>query len=248
MVTNTTKLICKPAGLCNESNFDLFRNYYASNKNAVLEHFQKHSVVGYGNTKLGAQIGNINQLPGATCRKFAPCYSQGCYALNGRFSFSTTKLSLYLRYLYYKFFPVEYFAQIQKETANFLPGTVKYIRYHSAGDIVDYKYLYNMITVASANKNTVYLCFTKRYEIVNEYCNKNGKDSIPQNLVIVFSHWASLDCPNPYKFPVVYVSGISKEEDSLIPASAIPCGGKCYSCAGCWKLKSGDSVVIKKHR
>lgn len=194
------------------------------------------------NSKLGPQIGSINMPRLITCRPNCPC-AKNCYAAKGRFAFKNTQSKLQQNLDFYKSNPLGFFAQIQAETSNFLP-TTRLVRWHSCGDIVDMQYFEGMVKIARANKNTKYLAFTKKYELVNEFLSKHR---LPKNLQIIFSSWDGLSFENPYNLPVCYVSGLSEKEDQRIPKNAVPCSGKCYECGGCWFLKRGDSVVIKKH-
>ena len=114
----------------------------------------------------------------------------------------------------------------------------RYARWHSAGDIPDAEYFLMMIRVAKRLPHTFFLCFTKKYEIVNEYLSDGGK--IPENLAVVFSAWGDGFMPhNPYNLPVAYVR--LKKEDCTIPADAHECLGYCGGCAArkhsCWHLK-----------
>ena len=106
------------------------------------------------------------------------------------------------------------------------------------------EYLEGMCKVARKNKGTHYLCFTKKFKIVNDFLAQGKR--IPKNLSIVFSAWSEWIPENPYNLPMTYVWGKDFEND-LIPVDAIPCGGKCYECQACWQLKKGQTVFFKKH-
>lgn len=119
----------------------------------------------------------------------------------------------------------------------------KYVRWHSSGDIVDIKYLNGMCRVAHNCKQIKFLCFTKKYEIVNEYLSKGAV--IPPNLKIVFSGWdESWHFDNPYKLPVALVRFKNDKRDF---SKCKECSGKCYECVACWKLKNGQTVVFDLH-
>lgn len=189
-------------------------------------------------SKLGSQIFSINLPQGITCRPDAPCM-KGCYAKKGRFNYPNVKTCLANNLESYKTNPDFFFSCVIHGTA-----LCKFVRWHSSGDIVDYDYFLGMIKVAKTNKDVKYLCFTKKYEIVNQYL-ETGK-RIPTNLKIVFSNWNEFVCENPFGLPTSWVRGVDFN-DSLIPKLAIPCGGKCHECLSCWNLKKGQSVYFKKH-
>ena len=190
------------------------------------------------NSKLGGQIYSINLPPVVTCRADAPCF-KGCYACKGNWLFPNVKNSLSHNLEAYKENPTLFFESIATQTA-----LVRFCRWHSSGDIVDMKYFEGMCKVARKNKETHYLCFTKKYEIVNEFLSQGKR--IPKNLSIVFSAWDNWIPENPYNLPMTYVYG-EKFNNELIPEDAITCGGKCENCQACWTLKKGQHVYFLKH-
>lgn len=206
-------------------------------------------------SKLGVNIPSINLPPVVTCRPDAPCAKcsaegGGCYALRGHWIYKAVREKLWNNLALYKKHPDIFFDDIACRTR-----ISKYVRWFSSGDIVDMEFLKGMVKVAKKNRETKYLCFTKKFELVNEYLDKGGK--IPSNLKIVFSTWRDFIPENPYKLPMTYVmfrGGKTKVEkeanekcNALIPHDAIPCTGDCEKCLGCWQLKKGQNVVFKKH-
>lgn len=192
------------------------------------------------NSKLGASIASINLPAGVTCAAGAPC-AKSCYAKHGHFLYANVRQSHLDNLNQYKEDPKTYFDEIIQKTKLSL-----YVRWHSSGDIVDDAYLEGMIRVAKANKRTRYLCFTKKYGIVNRYIDNGGK--IPSNLRIVFSGWgAQWEVVNPHNFPTSWVIFKDKADNVRIPQDAIPCAGKCYECQACWQLVKGQAVAFKKH-
>lgn len=193
------------------------------------------------NSKLGQMIPTINLPAITTCRADAPC-RKGCYACKGRFRFSTVQKSLEKNYSIYKKSAKAYFSQIQ---AYLTLMPYKYFRYHSSGDIVDINYLKGMIETANKCKKTIFLCFTKKFEIVNDYLANGG--IIPKNLKIVFSNWGIWTCNNPYNLPTTWVNFSKNGLDKNIPTKAKQCNGQCATCQMCWKLKQGQSVYFNFH-
>ena len=140
--------------------------------------------------------------------------------------------------------PTQYFDTI----IEWLNGDIlyKFMRWHSAGDIVNLTYLQGMVRVANELPSTKFLCFTKKFFLINSYIKQGNK--IPENLKIVFSGWdKSFDVINPYNFPVTYVDFKNKERNADIPEFAIPCVGSCKNCKACWSLQKGQSVYFHEH-
>lgn len=125
--------------------------------------------------------------------------------------------------------------------------TSRFFRFHVSGDIPDNVYLAHMIDIAERNQHCEILCFTKKYELVNQHLGFGGK--IPANLHIIFSAWVGLEMSNPFLLPEAHV----RFRDGLTTAreDAIECGGNCSECAitneGCWTLKYGEQVVFNEH-
>lgn len=194
--------------------------------------------VSHTNSKLGADIPSINLPAVVTCRKDAPCFKY-CYARKGNWRFSSVQQSLQKNLDAYLSNPKLFFDTVITNTALSMA-----VRWMSSGDIVDGNFLVGMCRVARVNKKTEYLCFTKKYEIVNKFITSGKR--IPKNLHIVFSAWENWLPENPYNLPVAYVW--SKDFDnSHIPDDAICCGGKCDKCLSCWKLQKGQSIMFNKH-
>ena len=199
---------------------------------------KQYAKVSNTNSKLGGQIYSINLPPIVTCRADAPCF-KGCYACKGNWLFPNVKNSLQQNLEAYKNNHTLFFESVAAQTA-----LVRFCRWHSSGDIVDMQYFEGMCKVARKNKGTHYLCFTKKYEIINEFLSKGKR--IPKNLSIVFSAWSNWIPENPYDLPMTYVYG-KEFNNELIPKDAIPCGGKCENCQACWTLKKGQHVYFLKH-
>lgn len=123
----------------------------------------------------------------------------------------------------------------------------RFFRFHVSGDIPDEKYLDKMVEIAERNQHCQILCFTKKYEIVNNHIADNW--GIPDNLQIIFSAWDNLLVDNPYNLPVAYVR--FKDGHTDAPENATNCGGNCSECAstdgGCWTLGVGEAVVFDEH-
>lgn len=196
------------------------------------------------NSKLGAQIPSVSLLPQLSCRPDAPC-AKGCYGKKGNFLYPNVQLPQKENYEAFINDSEAYFNDIIKELNDPLI-TYKFFRWHTVGDIVNDEYFQGMIKVANKCKQVKFLCFTKKFDIVNNFVANGGK--IPSNLRIVFSAWhKAFKVDNPYNFPVAYVFFKKAELNPDIPDLAIPCKGHCPDCLACWSLNKGQSVYFNQH-
>ena len=195
----------------------------------------------FANTKLGGKIPQLNMPYAITCRPDAPCFKE-CYCTHGNMAFDSVRQSHKNKLELYKENPKAFFNKIDAEMQF---ATYKYFRYHSSGDIVDAEYLNLMCWLARRHKETHFLCFTKKYELVNEYLNSHRK---PSNLILVLSSWGDWIPENPHNLPTSWV-GWGDERDQNIPLFAYECPGSCADCPGthCWHMRKGDSVIFHKH-
>ena len=194
------------------------------------------------NSKLGGAIPSLNLPPLITCRADAPCRKE-CYALKGNFAYPNVKKSMQDNLNLYLKNKKKFFDDI----IDFLSNSdviFKFFRWFSAGDIVDENFFKGIIRVAKKCKNTKFLLFTKKFNIVNDYLKNN---SLPKNLNVVFSGWdENFKIDNPYCLPTTYVY-FPKQSNNHIPEFAIPCKGECKHCKSCWSLKMWQSVYFHKH-
>lgn len=123
----------------------------------------------------------------------------------------------------------------------------RFFRFHVSGDIPDDLYFENMVNITTRNPHCQILCFTKRYEIVNDYMEAHTE--IPRNLHIIFSGWPGLEMRNPFALPEAHVR--FRDGSTTAQEGAHECKGNCSECAitdgGCWSLKRGESVVFNEH-
>lgn len=193
-------------------------------------------------SKLGEGIATVNLPAVVTCRCDAPCAEQ-CYARKGNFCYSTVKNGLQKNLEAYLENPDRFFDVINYQL-KMIP--YRFFRWHSSGDIVDKRYLEGMVWLAEQHPNTRFLCFTKKYEIVNDFLNEKEK---PENLILVLSNWKDWQCENLHGLPTSWVR--FPKEEYYIPENANECPGYCGECvntsSSCWSLKYGESVCFKKH-
>lgn len=194
-----------------------------------------------GNEKLGS-IQSVSLPSVVTCR---PCACQKkCYARRIELRRRSVRQAYKNNLNILKTEPEVYWREV--EAAIMLS---RFFRFHVSGDIPDAEYFLHMVEVAARNKHCEILCFTKKYEIINEYLASHGQDSLPGNLHMVFSAWVGLPMTNPFSLPEAHV----RYRDGTTTASegARECGGNCTECAvtddGCWTLKNGERVVFNEH-
>lgn len=123
----------------------------------------------------------------------------------------------------------------------------RFFRFHVSGDIPDDTYFEHMVDIARTNTHCEILCFTKKYDIVNNHINIIG--ALPKNLHIIFSGWPGLDMDNPHLLPEAHVR--FRDGTTTAREDAHNCGGNCTECActdaGCWVLKPGEQVIFDEH-
>lgn len=198
-----------------------------------------HVKISEGNSKLG-KIRSVSLPSIKTCRQCACQYK--CYAQK------LERLRPSVRSAYQNNLdvlisdPITYWREVKAAIM-----MSRFFRFHVSGDIPDKAYLCKMVEVASRNEQCQILCFTKRYEFVNEFLSNGGK--IPSNLHIIFSGWVGLDMVNPFHLPEAHV--LYRDGSTTARRDAMSCNGNCTECAitdgGCWSLKNGEQVVFHEH-
>lgn len=214
-----------------------------------------------GNSKLG-QIPSVSLPSIKTCRQCAcqeKCYAQKLERLR-----PAVRNAYQHNLEVFQKDPETYWREVE---ASIMMS--RFFCFHVSGDIPSKEYFAKMVEVAKRNPHCEILCFTKKYEIVNDYVTDAYFDSIagttihpqlfnvwmiaeqfiPKNLHIIFSGWAGLPMLNHYQFPEAHVryrdGSTTAREDAMI------CNGNCSECAltdgGCWSLKRGEQVVFKEH-
>lgn len=194
-----------------------------------------------GNAKLG-HIPSVSFPAIVTCRACA-CHKI-CYAKRIA-NLRNTVLSSYERnYAIYQERPDIFWKSVELAIA-----MTTVFRFFVSGDIPDKNFLDEMIKVVKKNEHCKVLCFTKRYEWVNEWIEENG--SLPDNLQIIFSAWKGLQMSNPFLLPechVIYSDGTTTADTNKL---SYYCDGNCTNCKvenkGCWALKKNQQVLIKQH-
>lgn len=198
------------------------------------------ALISKGNRKIG-DIPNTSFPPVITCRKDAPCATDGCYALKFYKMYPSTRNAWDANWAMYQTAPIAYWKQLHDAFK-----TCRFFRYFVSGDIPDEGYAIEMVLSADENPHCEFLCFTKQYEIVNAV--RARVENWPKNLHILYSGWEGLKPDNPYGFPETAV--ITKDMTE-IPDDWKICGGNCTDCAcrgvGCWQVGDGETIAFYKH-
>lgn len=207
-----------------------------------------HISISEGNSKLG-KIASVSLPAGVACRQDCECLNK-CYARKIMRIRKSVRNAYERNWEILQNDPFTYWREIEMAVA-----MSRFFRFHVSGDIPDEDYLWNMIRLAETNKHCEILCFTKKYEIVNEMCRKfkacgyKDQELMPRNLRLIFSGWRGLEMQNPYNFPEAHVR--YKDGTTTARADAKECGENCTDCAlageGCWTLKHGEQIVFKEH-
>lgn len=193
-----------------------------------------------GNSKMGA-IPSVSLPAGVTCRQDCEC-SKKCYAKR----LERMRPSVHQAYQHnYDLLTHDSDTYWREVEASIMMS--RFFRYHVSGDIPDNVYFAHMIEIAEHNPHCEMLCFTKKYNLVNDHLDFGG--TIPKNLHIIFSGWRGMKMVNPYNLPEAHVR--YKDGTTTARENAKPCGGNCTECAitdgGCWTAKHGEQVVFDEH-
>lgn len=193
-----------------------------------------------GNSKMGA-IPSVSLPAGVTCRQDCEC-SKKCYAKRLERMRPSVRQAYQHNYDLLTHDSDTYWREVE---ASIMMSRL--FRYHVSGDIPDNVYLAHMIEIAERNPHCEMLCFTKKYNLVNDHLDFGG--TIPKNLHIIFSGWRGMKMVNPYNLPEAHVR--YRDGTTTARENAKPCGGNCTECAitdgGCWTAKHGEQVVFNEH-
>lgn len=193
-----------------------------------------------GNKKIGDTL-NVSLPPIITCANCSGCMHL-CYDIKAVLQYSNVRKARARNYVLLNRNRNKYFDSIREACAR--RRNNKYFRWHVAGDIVDIDYFDNMVKIAREFPEFKYWTYTKAYHIVNEWVKNNGKESIPDNLSVMFSEWRGMPMVNPYGFPEFRV--VFKDEKK--PDGVKWCNGNCNHCihanSHCVK---GETVYCMEH-
>lgn len=198
-----------------------------------------HVSISNGNIKMGA-IPSVSLPSITTCRQ-CEC-NQKCYAAKLERLRPSVRKAYANNLALLQEEPDTYWREV--EAAIMMS---RFFRFHVSGDIPDMSYLVRMVGVASRQPHCQILCFTKKFELVNELLDSGAV--LPANLHMIFSGWHGLVMQNPHNLPEAHVQ--FRDGTTTARPAALPCSENCAECAktdgGCWTLKNGDQVVFHEH-
>ena len=198
---------------------------------------------------------NFNFPIELTCNHACECYKNAtCYACNGCYLFASNQ-ALYSENL-------NFYNTCDNETfINALQLVIdktgyKLFRYFTCGDIPNNRFIDCMVSLAKRNPTVKFWSYTKKYNIVNSWIDSNG--SLPENLVIVFSHWMNengtyFEMYNPHNLPTSEFIPYGREElknnvTHICPCSDPTVNATCATCDHpCYSIKNGESMALLEH-
>jgi len=128
-----------------------------------------------GNSTMPSSVGIFNLPPLLTCTPSEWCLKH-CYALKGRFLWTTTKEAYYWRYSQSL---MKNFAEKMISEINWR-RSIKYVRVHISGDFYSCDYIDKWVRIAKTLPEIIFRTNTRRLEGFQKYMRK----VFPQNFVV----------------------------------------------------------------
>ena len=176
-----------------------------------------------GNRKIGRAL-NVSLPPILSCGNCKEC-KHFCYDVRACLQYPNTVINARIRNYVILLKDRDRYFNLIDEACNRRRQN-KMFRWHVSGDIIDIDYFCRMVEIARKHPDFTFWTYTKMYSIVNKYCDIYGRDSIPENLSVMFSEWKGMPIVNPYhfgEFRALYA-------DEEIPANTYYCPGNCEIC------------------
>lgn len=196
----------------------------AKEKIKSYEEFETRKIplcISSGNVKIG-RVMNVSLLPIFTCKNCKEC-KRFCYDIKANFVYGNVLDARVRNTVLFNRNRDKFFKRIDDAMNH--RRTNKYFRFHVAGDIVDLDHFRRMVETARRHPDFIIWTYTKNYSVVNEYCDKYGRDAIPENFSIMFSEWKGMPMENPYRFPVFACHFPDEPEPE-----SFKCPGNCDIC------------------
>ena len=210
-----------------------------------------------GNGKTGKHVACINFPIFYTCRHNCECYKSGkCYACGGCYNFASNQATYSENLAFIRNNPFEIVVAAIVNGIREKGFTLS--RYFTCGDIPNGMFFDVMVEVARRMDGVTFWAYTKKYGIVNSWCDAHGVDAMPHNLTIIFSHWRNDDgtyypMDNPYRFPTSEFIPVGCEHlvdgvTHVCPCSDPSVVATCETCEHpCYKLQHGESMALLEH-
>ncbi len=196
-----------------------------------------------GNDKIGNML-NISFPIHYTCDHLAECYlSKACYGMNGCFCFTNNQIKYSENLKFFLENDVETIVNAMKAIITANKKESDFFRWFAIGDICGNKVIDVMNSLAIELPETCFYAYTKKYNLVNSWIDKNGM--FPSNLNVMFSLWTNesgnvTKVNNPYGLTETVFIPYGKEEmlGDINEVFVCPCSspnwtGKCTDCSGC---------------
>ena len=143
-----------------------------------------------GNSKTGEKCINFNLSIENSCDHNCECYKEGkCYAEGGCYLYGDNQAGYTENSKFILNHSNEVILKAWQLAIDFYG--YKHFRFFTCGDIPFYRFIDCMVIIAKNNPDIRFWSYTKKYALVNKWIDENG--SLPENLVIVFSHWLNND-------------------------------------------------------
>lgn len=203
---------------------------------------EAHVSISRGNMKLG-DIPSVSFPPVLECVK-CDC-NKKCYAKKAYRTYKQTRSAWDRNLMMYKTDRNRFWEEVEAAVV-----FTSVFRFFVSGDIPDTSFFCHMVELAERRPNVSFICFTKKWEIVNSYIGYSGKE-LPENLHLILSHWRGFNVSNPYNLPechVIFKDGYTTAKENKV---SYYCSGNCSECfmenKGCFRLKKGEQILIKEH-
>ena len=201
-----------------------------------------------GNVKIG-RVMNFSLAPIITCGKACAVCAGYCYDIKACVQYPGSVIDSRARNTALAQSHIDIiFERIDKAMSRRRKN--KYFRWHVAGDIISEEYFDMMVKLARLHPDFTIWTYTKQYAIVNAYCKKHGRDSIPSNFTIMFSKWDGLEMLNPYNFPSFTCKLKAGNVDTSVDwfKKTYKCPGNCDVCKACKRgCVAGESAWCDEH-
>lgn len=200
-----------------------------------------------GNHKTGKACLTLS-LPVCSCRDDAPCkLTKVCYCMKGHQQYPNVLGAYFRNWRLWNENPNDFEEQVNffiKRSGLFL------FRWMDAGDIPNKEFFEMQCRIASKNPEVRFLCYTKKYNIVNDYLREENK--IPSNFTVRFSYWdKNWEVDNPFDLPTAYVDFKDSDLNPEIPTECFKCpsnkenGITCSVCRACFNEKIKNVKFIQ---
>lgn len=199
-----------------------------------------------GNRKIGRVL-NVSLAPVITCANCGECCKL-CYDIKADLQYFNVRDARARNTVLAMYHREEYFRRIREKCARRRRN--KFFRWHVAGDILDLEYFAEMVNIAREFPDFKFWTYTKAYFIVNEYCRRYGRESIPENLKVMFSKWDGMPMLNPYNFPEFACKLKDGNKDTTPEefGKMYKCPGNCDICkAACRGCIAGENTFADEH-